>query len=415
LWEGGSSVRTQIPPDPPFSKGGTHQATQPTHLSTVSKKGGQRGFSSVRRTAVAFLLLLATFALPARTPAQSCGVCGDANGDGLMDVVDALYIAQETVGLRPDLPCPRKADVDRSGGRDIVDALFVAQFTVGLRASLACLVTLSSASPANGETGVAISRETILRFSGPLDPTTITPNAIRAQFGGTQLSPRIHVSPDAQAVTLFYDPPLPASAHVRVTIDGNVARDTHGAPIDPDDDGTPGGQAFVEFDTLTLTTLPGTSVCGRVFASGLMPGDSGSSVNVPLQGVTISVDGAADTMSAVTDAMGNFRLEPAPAGRFFVHINGKTATNGVPPGSYYPIVGKAWESVPGQESNIGNIYLPLVMDGTLQPTSPTEDTTITFPQAILEEFPEFEGVQITIPPGLTRVRPNSPRKHHRAA
>lgn len=63
-------------------------------------------------------------------------MCGDVNGDGQSDIVDALFVAQYTVGLRASLPCGAQADVDLSDGTDIVDALFIAQLTVGLRAAL---------------------------------------------------------------------------------------------------------------------------------------------------------------------------------------------------------------------------------------------------------------------------------------
>jgi cysteine-rich repeat protein len=207
----------------------------------------------------------------------------------------------------------------------------------------------------------------------------------------------VHVSPDRRTVTLFYAADLPASARVRVTVDGNRLRGEGGIAVDADVDGSPGGVALVDFDTLSLTALPGTAVCGRVFASELAAGDSDMSLNVPLAGVTITVDGMEEELWTVTDALGNFRLEPAPAGRFFVHIDGRTATAELPEGAYYPFVGKAWESVPGTETNIGEVYLPLVEAGTLQPVSQVQDTDIGFPPSVLEDFPEFADVQVTVP------------------
>ncbi len=113
--------------------------------------------------------------------------------------------------------------------------------------------------------------------------------------------------------------------------------------------------------------------------------------------MTITVDGQETELFALTDPMGNFRLEPAPVGRFFVHINGQTATNAVPPGAYYPFVGKAWESVASQETNIGNVFLPLVAADTLQAVSQTQDTEITFPSEVLKQNPELAGVSIMVP------------------
>jgi glucose/arabinose dehydrogenase/plastocyanin len=56
---------------------------------------------------------------------------GDVNGDGQVNIVDALLIAQSTVGLR--IVDPVVADVNGDGTVNIVDALFIAQYTVGLR------------------------------------------------------------------------------------------------------------------------------------------------------------------------------------------------------------------------------------------------------------------------------------------
>lgn len=142
--------------------------------------------------------------------------------------------------------------------------------------------------------------------------------------------------------------------------------------------------------------IEGTSVCGRVFASELAQVRD-TSVNVPLAGVTITVDGMEETLRTTTDSKGNFCLSPAPAGRFFVHIDGRTATNGVPSGSYYPFVGKAWESTIGQQTNVGTAYLPLVPEGTLQAVSQSQDTTIHLADSVLEQFPDFADVTINVP------------------
>jgi hypothetical protein len=259
-------------------------------------------------------------------------------------------------------------------------------------------VTRVETSPFNGEEGVSVTRETIVHFSQPLaSSTVIDSDVFFAEFGGQPLPGEIHLAPDRRTVTLFYQENLPASARIRVTLFGNSVLDETGQAVDADGDGFAGGTALIDFDTITQTTFPGTKVCGRAFASALAAGNPDTSVNVPLQGVTITVDDKEATLRAVSDGDGNFCLDPAPAGRCFVHVDGRTATNGVPQGAYYPYVGEAWESVPGQTTNIGNTYLPLVSPGSLQPVSQTTDTTITFPQAILNQFPQFQGVQITVP------------------
>ncbi|MCB0089967.1 MAG: Ig-like domain-containing protein, partial [Caldilineaceae bacterium] len=258
--------------------------------------------------------------------------------------------------------------------------------------------TLSSVSPASGAGDVAVTRETVLVFSHPLDASSITADSVFAQFGGEKLAATRHLSPDGAKLTLFYDAPLPASARVRVTVDGDRLRDANGQAVDADGDGVAGGTAAIDFDTLGIRMIPGTSVCGHVFASELGTDASGGAQDVPLAGAAITVDGMEATLRTTTDASGDFCLDPAPASRFFVHIDGRTASTNVPAGAYYPFVGKAWEARAGAQTDIGNVYLPLVQPGTLQPVSPSEETMIHMAPGVLAERPEFADVAIKVPP-----------------
>jgi hypothetical protein len=72
------------------------------------------------------------------TPPGGSGALGDANGDGTVNIVDALLIAQYYVGLNPAGFIPENADTNCSGAVDIVDALLVAQLYVGLISSFPC-------------------------------------------------------------------------------------------------------------------------------------------------------------------------------------------------------------------------------------------------------------------------------------
>ncbi|MBI2928565.1 MAG: Ig-like domain-containing protein [Verrucomicrobia bacterium] len=267
------------------------------------------------------------------------------------------------------------------------------------------LTQIRETSPANGETGVAVTRETIIRFSEPLWPTgTLSLANFYAEAVGRRLLARAELAGDHQTATLFYLEDLPASARVRVTLRGDGLFDALGRALDADGDGREAGTATVEFETLSITPVAGTAVTGRVFASELAPGAAGNApaVNRPLPGVTITVDGAEETLRTVTDAMGNFKLEPCPAGRFFVHVDGRTSPDSQwPKGAYYPFVGKAWEALAGRTDNLaggtGEIYLPLVAPATLQPVSPSQDTTITFPPEVLAANPALAGVSLTVP------------------
>lgn len=257
---------------------------------------------------------------------------------------------------------------------------------------------LATTSPFQDEGGVALTRETILRFSTPLDPATVA-GAIDVTTNGSPLAFTPRVSSDAMSVTLFYASDLPAQSTITVDIDGATLRGADGTAVDVDRDGSPGGVGQLRFDTLSITPVAGTSVFGRVFASELSATPEGDPIDVPLAGVTITVDGAEDTLVTTTDAAGNFTLDPAPAGRFFVHIDGRTATNAAPNGAYYPFVGKTWEAAAGQATEVGDIFLPLVPGDTLSPTNTIFDTEVTFSPSIVADRPDLEGATLSVPAG----------------
>ena len=261
------------------------------------------------------------------------------------------------------------------------------------------LPTVSETSPLHRESGVAVTRETILHFSDPLaENTVLSVNQLYATFAGRRILSRVELSSDRRTATLFYLENLPASARLSVRLDTAGISDVRGKPLDGDADNLPGGIFSLDFETLGTTPLPGTGVTGKVYASELAPGGT----NRPLAGVTVTVDGAEETLRAVTDTNGVFHLYPSPSGRFFVHVDGRTAVGSVwPDGAYYPAVGKAWEAIAGQTNNLaggtGTIYLPFVPRDTLQSVSTISDTEITFPASILTTNPALSGVSINVP------------------
>ena len=65
------------------------------------------------------------------------------------------------------------------------------------------LLTTFTTSPANGETGIAVTRETILTFNQPLAPTTLlASNNLYAEFAGRRILSRIELSSDRRKATL---------------------------------------------------------------------------------------------------------------------------------------------------------------------------------------------------------------------
>jgi photosystem II stability/assembly factor-like uncharacterized protein len=69
---------------------------------------------------------------------MNASLVGDVNGNGNVDIVDALLIAQYYVGLNPSVFIASNADVNCSSTIDIIDALLIAQYYVGLISSFPC-------------------------------------------------------------------------------------------------------------------------------------------------------------------------------------------------------------------------------------------------------------------------------------
>jgi hypothetical protein len=63
---------------------------------------------------------------------------GDANGDGRVNIVDAMTIAQFEAGLIPVLPGYAEADINCDGRVRMFDATLIAQFLIGERTNLGC-------------------------------------------------------------------------------------------------------------------------------------------------------------------------------------------------------------------------------------------------------------------------------------
>jgi aryl-phospho-beta-D-glucosidase BglC (GH1 family) len=76
---------------------------------------------------------------PATTPTNSAaGLTGDVNSNGVVDIIDALLVAQYYVGLDPANFTTDNADASCNGTIDIVDALLIAQYYVGLISGFDC-------------------------------------------------------------------------------------------------------------------------------------------------------------------------------------------------------------------------------------------------------------------------------------
>ena len=83
---------------------------------------------------ISIILILIVFPVYSQCP----GECGDAMGDGDIDITDANAIAQYYTFFDPQPFCPENADCDIDDEITILDALLVAQYYVGLIPKLPC-------------------------------------------------------------------------------------------------------------------------------------------------------------------------------------------------------------------------------------------------------------------------------------
>ena len=264
-----------------------------------------------------FLLLAAT------APAQQR--LGDLDGDGQLTILDLVRLinhVNRTVPLAS--PLDLYADLNQDGFVNNTDVEILAGIILGLTPPpVVPLTTVRESSPRLLESGVAVTRETVLRFTYPLSTNTIlSTNNLFATFGGRRILSRADLATDRRTATLFYLEPLPSGARVRASLLGTGLTDFLGRALDLDGDGVAGGNFVLDFDTLGNIAVPQTAVIGHVYASEPISGSGTNTVNRPLAGAIITVDGQEQTLRAVTDTNGFFRLDPAPAGRFFVHVDG---------------------------------------------------------------------------------------------
>lgn len=355
---------------------------------------GLERFRRTTRWILALCLCAApAFALPTKL--------GDLNSDGVLDVFDLTRLREH---IRQTNSLPQNlvpfADITADGFINDDDSVALIYMIVGASPEKALpLDSIRETSPFAGESGVALTREVIVRFTMPLslnavlttwDPNTQTPGTFYAEAGGRKLLTRVELSGDRLKATLFFLEIVPASTRVLVTFNGAGLNDLLERPIDPEGDGAEGGTHTFTYDSAPITPVIGTGIIGHVYASERAEGQT---TDTPLAGVLVRVVGS-ETLFTYTAVDGSFSLNPCPVGRFFVEVDGRESpASDFPNGDYYPYVGKAWEALPGRLDNLaagtGQIYLPLVHGAAFQPVSPVQETIIT--------VGALPGVQLIVP------------------
>src|SRR2546425_6376980 len=156
-------------------------------------------------------LTLAVAAQPVLATAVAAVPCGDVNGDGVVDIGDALVVAQFDVGLRlcGQLAHPEACDVNGDGACNIGDALRIAQCDVGL---ISCAFTCgpftcpsttstTTSTTTTSEAPTTTTRST--RTTTTQAPTTTTSTSTTT----TTMGPTTHTVHVGPAGSLTFSPP----------------------------------------------------------------------------------------------------------------------------------------------------------------------------------------------------------------
>ncbi|MBK8097014.1 MAG: Ig-like domain-containing protein [Planctomycetes bacterium] len=236
--------------------------------------------------------------------------------------------------------------------------------------------TLLAITPVDGERGLAARREIELRFAGALTPASVHGAAIVVETGGVPWPTRFLLGARRDTVTVFPLDPWPANAELAVVVVDGLLRGDSGRAVDGDRDGRVGGGARQTFAVADRTRVPGSELCGRVFAAD--PQDPAQ--ELPLAGATVAVDGLESECFAITDALGSFCLTEVPVGDVLVHVRGGTAA--APTGFVWADTTVRWRGVAGRRQLVDTVWLPAV-DAAAAPVSPAAPTTIGVTEAQL--------------------------------
>jgi len=206
--------------------------------------------------------------------------------------------------------------------------------------------------PRSGQSGVGVTRETVVRFAEPVDEDTVDEDSFFASFAGAKLEAQRHVSPDGLTAYLFWtENPLPGNAVIRVTLDGDLIETREGEPLDADDDGDPGGVRSFDFSTLGTAPVPGTRMRGQLVSSQL----SETGAEQFLEGAILNVPGIEGEVE--TDSDGRFTFPEMTAGGLFLRIDG-SSISGPPADLQFSVLSQRLDVPPGTDTNLGRIRLP---------------------------------------------------------
>jgi hypothetical protein len=320
-----------------------------TYIVTAS--ASSYGTISAPVTVVSNATTIQIFSLPP-IPA---GIWGDVSGDGKVDIVDSLFIAQFTVGLRTFTPAQLAvADVASDSSVNIMDSLFIEQFTVGLRllpgtvppAGTPDPVSAESITLSPGSTGTVAIRVTSVTTNIAaatvrltFNPAVINVTAVNQADLTTLIVPNINnaagiVDISAVGVTGVSTAPVTLAnvvlranssaspgATSPLTLSVQALSDSNGV------NRVPGASGITSGNVTIKTQLPPPT--GSISGFKINDTNGNGKWNVGEKGISnwtirlIGIVGKGKDSKVIrketfTDAMGFYKLENLPSGRYFV-------------------------------------------------------------------------------------------------
>ncbi|MBO9403261.1 DUF6851 domain-containing protein [Shimia sp. R9_3] len=260
--------------------------------------------------------------------------------------------------------------------------------------------------PSDGTERSNLDRQIFVEFDRPIDPATVTSDSFQVMALGEALDGRITVSSNGRIITFFPDDLLPAATELRIKVDGDTITGLDGKPVDADGDGAAGGLFQADFQTVTLTRVPGTNVEGFIFDANYRDEDD---MDIPLEGVVVSVIGLPG-VTAVTDENGRFLIENLPIPQVYLSFDASNVTNR--PEFDYGTIDKPVDTVAGRTVGLQsgekafNIYFAALAEGDVTEIVEGQETEAGIGenglQNLTEIFPnidpaEWDKLKVTIP------------------
>ncbi|MGE0642375.1 MAG: Ig-like domain-containing protein [Nitrospira sp.] len=294
-------------------------------------------------------------------------------------------------------------------------------------------LTITALTPTDGSGDVGVTVRPEIRFSRAVNVATLTADSFYATGpDGSKLAATIVPSKDGTYAWLFFTNPMPGGSQITLNVDGSKIRGaTDGGFLDADGNGSSGGTLTQRFTTVSRTSIPGTTLVGKVVDPGpdlepmtfddIRRGPDGvihtpdDVFQLPIAHAKVYILGQEDRF-VFTDANGNFELTNVPVGTVKVAVDGRTATN-APSGVFFPEMVIDVKLRPGVTNTVmggmgstaeqlanlerQEVYLPRLQSAILQTISNTQPTILTASNLSAPDLTDEQrqALSITVSPG----------------